>query len=121
MAENPVVHFEIPTDDMNRAREFYGRVFDWEIERDAATNYIVIDTSEDGDGGINGGLVPRGQPWQVPGFSVRVDDIDDTLIKIEDHHGKVLGPKQDIGIGFVAYFVDTEGNTGAVLQLNSPG
>ena len=28
-----VVHFEIPVDDLERAKAFYGTVFDWECRR----------------------------------------------------------------------------------------
>ena len=27
-----VVHFEIPTDDLERAKAFYARVFDWQLD-----------------------------------------------------------------------------------------
>jgi hypothetical protein len=49
--------------------------------------------------GINGGLVPRGEPWRASGVSVRVDDIDATLVRIEAKGGKILRPKQAIGVG----------------------
>jgi hypothetical protein len=29
---NKVVHFEIPADDVARAKEFYGSIFDWELQ-----------------------------------------------------------------------------------------
>ena len=29
-----VVHFEIPVDDLERAKAFYGTVFDWELQID---------------------------------------------------------------------------------------
>ncbi len=121
MADNPVVHFEIPADDAARAKAFYESVFDWRIVHFDEFGYTVINTAEDGRaGGINGGLVPRGEPWQAPGVSVRVDDIDAALARIEAHGGKILRPKQAIGVGYVAYFTDTEDNVGAVLQLNPP-
>ncbi|WP_117211028.1 VOC family protein [Allorhizocola rhizosphaerae] len=120
MADNPVIHFEIPADDMIRAKAFYESVFDWDIVHYGEYGYTVINTvGEGGKEGINGGLVTRGQPWIAPGVSVRVADIDAALARIEANGGKILRPKQAIGIGFVAYFTDTEDNVGAVLQLNS--
>jgi predicted enzyme related to lactoylglutathione lyase len=43
-----VVHFEIPVDDVERARGFYGTVFDWSIvPMDEADYTLVLTTPVD--------------------------------------------------------------------------
>jgi hypothetical protein len=46
-----------------------------------------------------------------------VDDIDETLAKIEVLGGKTARPKQAVGdMGFTAYFTDSEGNLMGLWQ-----
>jgi uncharacterized protein len=61
---NPIQHFEIPADDINRAKKFYNNLFGWKFEgfdsEDKTFHYdsITID-SEDSKGLLNGGLHKR--------------------------------------------------------------
>ena len=40
-----VVHFEIPTDDLARAKEFYGSVFEWELQTMGEMDYTIAMTT----------------------------------------------------------------------------
>ena len=40
-----VVHFEIPADDLERAKEFYGAVFGWELADMPEMDYTVVKTT----------------------------------------------------------------------------
>ncbi len=65
--KNSVVHFEIPADEVERAKQFYVKTFGWEMKRFEMPNgdyWSVQTTDVDKDmkptaPGINGGLMKR--------------------------------------------------------------
>ncbi len=119
-----VVHFEIPVDDVDRARAFYKDAFGWQINPVPDMDYTLVGTTpadEQGrpkePGSINGGLAVRQAPINHPLITVDVDDIDAALPRIEQLGGKTVAPKMPIGdMGFAAYFADSEGNVLGLFQ-----
>ena len=114
-----VVHFEIPTDDEARAREFYSSIFGWQLQVMDEMQYTLVRTvSVDEEtqlptepGAINGGLMKRSAETQAPVITVDVDSIDDSLKQIEASGGSTVTPRTEIpGMGAFAYFKDTEDN-----------
>lgn len=118
-----VVHFEIPADDMNRAKDFYGSVFGWDIkdwgpmpDGSAYLGARTVEVDEEKHvpkeaGAINGGIIPRSTSAPTPVLAMHVASIDEAIKKIEAKGGKVVKPKWDImGSGFYAYVTDSEGN-----------
>jgi uncharacterized protein len=117
-----VVHFEIPVDNRERAKEFYGSVFDWGLNDadmgggNIYTTTITTPIDEQSQlptdpGAINGGLMDRTQDLAVPVVTIGVDAIDDALKKVEASGGSVVQPRTEIpGMGAFAYFKDSEGN-----------
>jgi len=126
---NPIVHFEIPADDVERAKKFYTEIFGWEIEKfdmgGGETYWIVRTTDVDDNkmattpGAINGGMMKRQNPGQPFMNYIHVEDIDDTLKTIAASGGKICMPKQEIGqgMGWIACFQDTEGNMVGLHQM----
>jgi hypothetical protein len=56
-------------------------------------------------------------PAQYPSVVISVDDIKDSMKKVIDAGGKVLGEPMDIpGVGSYVSFIDTEGNRASMLQ-----
>lgn len=115
-----VVHFEIPADDQGRASEFYKAAFDWNINHMPEMDYSLVTTTPSDQetgmptspGAINGGMMAREGELKTPVVTVDVADIDAALAKIESLGGSVVKPKDTVpGMGFYAYFKDTEGNT----------
>jgi len=109
---NSIVHFEIPADDLQRAKKFYERALGWKISDPWKMNYFLVETKEKGQEGINGGLMQRkmaGRPFMN---YLAVDSIDASCKKVENAGGVVVLPKQEIapGMGWIAAFKDTEGN-----------
>jgi uncharacterized protein len=121
-----VVHFEIPADNVERARSFYKKTFEWGLQPMPEMNYTMVQTTpSDADGmptepgGINGGIAVRGNPGPVkaPVITIAVEDIEQTLKQIAKNGGKTVQGKQPIGpMGFTAYFQDTEGNIVGLWQ-----
>ena len=116
-----VVHFEIPFDDQDRAKGFYGEVFGWELNTmpfDGGDYTTVTTTPVDmttmmptEPGGINGGLMDRSTETPNPVITIGVAGIDDTLKKVEAAGGSTLVPRTAIpDMGAFAYFKDSEGN-----------
>ncbi len=79
---NPIVHFEIPADDVQRAIKFYEQALGWKISDPWNMNYWLVET-KDGVTGINGGLMPRRNPGQPFMNYIQVDSIDDALAKVD--------------------------------------
>lgn len=117
-----VVHFEIPADDVERAKSFYGSVFGWELEtmQMGQGEYTTVKTTAVDEqtqmptepGAINGGMMQRDPSvTTAPVITIDVDGIDDALKQIEDKGGSVITPRTPIpGMGAFAYFKDPEGN-----------
>ena len=113
-----IVHFEIPADDVVRAKDFYGSIFGWQLDDMEGMDYTIVRTVDVDDqqmpteaGAINGGMMKRGPDTPSPVITINVDSIDDSLKHIESSGGSVVRPKSQIpGMGGFAYFKDTEGN-----------
>jgi len=115
---NSITHFEIPADDLKRAKKFYEKVFGWKISDPWKMNYFMIETKAKGEDGINGGLMERKSPGQPFMNYVSVDSIDSFIKKAEKAGGAVALPKMEIGegMGWIAAFKDTEGNVVGLHQ-----
>jgi len=122
-----VVHFEIQTDDVERAKAFYGAVFGWEFQdwsEYTGTTYWGAITGRDGTPGINGALLQRPAPAPAPQqganafvCTMEVDDYDATEAKVLAHGGIVALPKAALpGMAWQGYYLDTEGNTFGIHQ-----
>lgn len=113
-----IVHFEVPADDPARCMAFYGKAFGWTFEKwDGPVEYWMVRT---GDGpGIDGGLSRRAFPGQVPTNVVSVPSLDDSTRGILAAGGTEVVPKMAVpGVGWTAYFADTEGNQFGVIQFD---
>jgi len=114
-----IVHFEIPADEIARAKEFYGSTFGWELDDMEGMDYTIVRTVAVDDqqlpkepGAINGGMMKRSSDTPSPVITINVDSIDDALKRVEAGGGSTVTPRQEIpGMGAFAYFKDTEGNT----------
>ncbi len=121
MSINPVVYFEIPVLDLERAIAFYSAVFDFTFEKNIIDhNEMAFFPFEDGARGITGALA-KGEIYVPTMQGVLVyfgtDDIDAILHKAVEAGGEILYPKTSNGeLGHVAEFKDSEGNRIALHQ-----
>ncbi len=118
---NPVIYFEIPVKNMEKAITFYHAVFGFEFEKENIDgNEMALFPLKENETGISGALA-KGKTY-IPsknGTLIYFDseNIDETLIRVEKNGGKTLYPKTSIGkLGFVAEFEDCEGNRIAIHQ-----
>ncbi|WP_316355691.1 VOC family protein [Candidatus Neptunichlamydia sp. REUL1] len=124
---NQVVHFEIPYDDIEKAKEFYS-IFDWELNDIPGMNYIGVRTTPiDEDkmptqpGAINGGLMKRTEQVKGPVVAVQVGSVDTYLEKVLAKGGKVIMPNMEIpNMGYYAYAADLEDNVFGLWEPIAP-
>lgn len=118
MAKHKVVHFEIPTSDFKKSKEFYSKIFGWKLKTWGTEYMMAITTDLDAKtqrpnemGGINGGFYIRKKKSQQPSFVIETDSIEKTLAKISKVGGKIKRAKFPVGdMGFMAEFIDPDGN-----------
>jgi len=113
-----IVHFELPADDPARCMRFYQRAFGWTFEKwDGPMDYWMIKTGE--GPGIDGGLMAREAPGQPATNVVAVPSVDESAKAIAAAGGTQTAPKMAVpGIGWTAYFTDTEGTPFGVMQFD---
>ena len=111
---NPVNWFEIPTNDLEKAKTFYSSVFKFEFQSvkiPGSEMYVFSgDLSEKGAMGaiVKSKHVKPTDHGTVVYFDCK--DLTETLQLIENAGGTIIFPKTYIGFGNIAQFSDTEGN-----------
>jgi predicted enzyme related to lactoylglutathione lyase len=125
---NPVVHFEMPSEDNKRMASFYNTVFGWKTKQLGPDmgDYVLATTTEVDDKGypkekgrINGGFFPKNSdmPGQYPSVVIAVEDIGEAMKNVTKAGGEVLGEPMEIpGVGLYVAFYDTEKNRVSMLQ-----
>jgi len=120
-----VGHFEIHADDPQRAINFYQTVFGWQFNKwEGPQEYWLIKTGESDCPGIDGGLLKRMGPPPTEGQAVNAyvctivsTALDEELNQALSNGGSIAVPKMAIpGVGWLAYFKDTEGNIFGIMQ-----
>ena len=120
-----VVHFEIPAQNVSRARKFYSSIFGWKTESYPQMDYTILHTvamdkktrRPKTPGAINGGMMKRSQKVRAPVIYMYVRSIDSTLSRVKKQKGKVVQGKTHVqGNMYTAYFKDSEGNVMGLVQ-----
>ena len=102
-----VEHFEIPADDVPRAKAFYGSIFGWSMTDWDADNTMI---DKPPAGGIGGDIHKR-NVVPHPTVVISVGNIEETLVLVEAQGGKRVGEIERLtDTDRYAYFSDTEGN-----------
>ncbi|WP_430966599.1 VOC family protein [Spongiimicrobium sp. 2-473A-2-J] len=120
--DNQLRHFAIFTEDMERARSFYGKVFNWSFNAYGPSDFSQINTGAEGNKQLIGALQDRKYQLteeKVIGFecSFSVKDVDAVAKLVQDNGGQILLPKTEIPkVGWLIKFRDTEGNILCAMQ-----
>ncbi len=115
-----IVWFEVPADDLDRAKKFYGSLFGWNFAKipAAISDYWHIDTGGK-DATPDGGLMPRMYPEQSITNYVGVPSVTMAMKKVEKLGGAICKAKTAVpGMGYFAICQDTESNTFALWEMN---
>jgi predicted enzyme related to lactoylglutathione lyase len=115
-----IVWFEIPADNPERAKKFYGSLFGWKVKLfPGMTEYWHIDTGG-GDDTPDGGMITRKHPGQPITNYISVKSVTASMAKVEKIGGKVCMPKTAVPQkGYFAICQDTENNTFALWETNA--
>lgn len=113
---NPFVHVELNTTDVDKAKDFYGNLFDWELADMAMGPSDVYTVIKPGQG-TGGGLLKNPMPG-APSFwlaYVLVDDIGEATRKAASLGAKVIRDSVEVpDMGWLSIIQDP---TGAALGL----
>lgn len=119
---NPVVHWELWSEDPARASEFYSKVFGWGIRHIPEMDYHFAEKG--GEAGIGGGIMkPKDGPWPAKlTFYIDVEDLAEYRAKVVEAGGKMIVEQVDVpGVGSMALFEDPDGRViGLWKQLTAP-
>ena len=118
-----LAYFEVPADDLKRAKKFYKDLLGWEFAKnqnpDVPMEYWEITTGPAEEGTISmGGMYTKPGPMP-PGIIsyVKVSDLDKALAKVEKLGGKIVMPKMSVKmVGTMAHILDSEGNMIALWE-----
>jgi predicted enzyme related to lactoylglutathione lyase len=112
MANNRIVHFEIPANEPGALVRFYSELFGWKFQKAPmpGPEYWLCDTGSDRPG-INGAVMQRQHPQQPWMNYVDVPDITAAVDRATKLGAKVALPKTAIsGVGAYAAIIDPQGN-----------
>src|SRR5215468_10197862 len=115
-----VVWFEIPADNVQRAKGFYAKLLGWKIKKfpGMKTPYWHIDTGG-GDQTPDGGMMQRQAPEHGITNYVNVASVEQAAAKVEKLGGKICMPKTAVPqMGYFVICVDTENNQFALWEAD---
>lgn len=127
---NPVMFFEIASKKGELLRDFYRVLFDWTILPfdwnipHFPNDIFAIDPTPPplDDKGIKGHIYPLSDDMDFSNrvsIFIQVEDLQETLEKIESKGGKTLVPPQVLpdSMGSIAMFLDPSGNVVGLHQI----
>ena len=114
---NPFIHVELNTADPEKAKAFYSKLFQWQLEEMPNTaipagSYTMINVGEGTGGGIMKQVPDGPSGWLA---YVQVDDIHGATKKAKSLGGEVMKDVTEVmGMGWLSFIRDP---TGAILGL----
>ena len=116
-----IVWFDIPADNVERARNFYTKLFGWKIKKfpgGMKMPYWHVDTGG-GDQTPDGGMMKRQSPEQGIMNYVMVASVDAAEAKVRKLGGRIHVSKTPVPkMGYFSVCNDTEGNFFALWERN---
>jgi uncharacterized protein len=113
---NPFCHVELNTTDVKKAKDFYGKLFDWKLEDMPGGEYTMIGVGEGTGGGMMKNPIPGAPSFWLS--YVLVDDIRAATKKAKSLGGNVMKDVTEIP-DFGEFSVITD-PTGAHFALWQP-
>ena len=122
--KNKLSHFAIHIDEIDRAKIFYESVFEWGFSSYGPSDFLQIKSDQSEDGELIGAIQARKySPISEPikGFecTIAVEDVDDIISRVKANKGTIVLDKTAIPyVGWIAKFLDTEGNLVCAMQYD---
>ncbi|MDX2023459.1 MAG: VOC family protein [Deltaproteobacteria bacterium] len=117
---NAFAHIELNTDDLEKAKKFYGAIFGWKLsDMPGPMPYTMIDVQD----GTGGGMQTKQSPEMPSAWLpyVTVDSVKDTLAKAAKAGAQIALDYMPIGdMGAIGVFVDPSGASLGVWEAAKP-
>ena len=120
--KNAINWFEVPVKDFGRAKKFYETLFGEPVTEMPHPVFKYGMLPADMMHGVGGGIV-QGDGYEPSEKGALIylnggDDLAGPLSRVEKAGGRIILPKTSIGPnGFMAHFIDTEGNKMALHSM----
>lgn len=122
---NALNWFEIPATDINRAKNFYENIFGIQMDQQSMMGMDMAFFPYEGGNGKASGALVRSE-MHTPSLDGAVvylnanSGMENIISRIESAGGQIAMPRTQISpeIGYMAFFVDTEGNKVALHSQN---
>lgn len=117
---NAFVHVELATTDLGKAKDFYGKLFDWKLNdmpMGGGETYTMLDVGE----GTGGGMMKAPMPNMPSGWLayVGVDDIAASTKKAKSLGGTIIRDVTEIpNVGAFSIVQDPTGAVFAMFQAS---
>ncbi len=114
-----IVHFDLPADNVDRAKKFYEKLFDWKFNKvPMPVQFFLIETKDlNGNPGVGGGMGERKLPGQSTMNYIGVPSVEEYITKVKKLGGNIIMPRTAVtGWGYLAICVDTENNNFGLWQ-----
>ena len=114
-----IVWFEVPADNVERAKSFYGGLFGWKINKmPGPMEYWHFDTGGSDDT-PDGGVMKRQGGQQGITTYFGVPSVDESAAKVKKLGGKIFMAKTAVPqMGYFVICQDTENNVFALWEMN---
>jgi predicted enzyme related to lactoylglutathione lyase len=114
MAKNKIGHIEWGSTDLDRSKDFFKGLFDWEF-REWNADYYFFNPGEGPGGGFM--KVEKVDSGNSGVAYIEVEDIDSTLTQVRKLGGGVTMERTEIPeMGWYAQFTDPDGNVIGLWQ-----
>jgi uncharacterized protein len=133
-----IVHFDIPSDNLERTKKFYTELFGWKMEKMPGTGqreeYWMFSTTTTNDRGsssrggggdgeqqtVSGVMMERQMPKEPIMIYIGVDSVIEYSNRVERLGGKVIKQKTEVpGYGWFTICTDTENNGFALWEAKT--
>jgi len=116
MASDLIAHVEIPSTNLEKASDFYSKLFGWKF-KNFGNGYLLFNTHKSFTVGLR--KVDGVDKGDTTIFHIRVGDVSAALIIAVELGGRVFRGKTTIpAMGYYALINDPDGNTIGLYQGN---
>jgi predicted enzyme related to lactoylglutathione lyase len=114
-----IIHFEIPSDNLEKSLQFYSKIFGWKLQDTQGSDYWLVETGPRENYGINGAITKRDASLKTVANTIHVDNIKEAISAINANGGVVLTDIMDIpNVGRFIHFKDPDGNIMGALEIH---
>ena len=125
MQQHAIHWIEIPVSDFDRAKQFYSKIFNYEMPEimmgPQRMGFFIFDQQNKGIGAA----IVHGEGYTPSSYGAKVylnggENLSDVLDLVTEAGGKIVSIKQQITpeLGYYAEFEDTEGNQICLHSIN---